>query len=122
MSQILSIGFDKALSQVRNAALAGAGYAVDAARSGEEAQAFIIANWYDAVVIGEAVPDGTRAQLAQRIKRANPRIIVVMMYQAAIAHTELADAVLSSGDPTHLLDALSMLLRDREQRQRKVAR
>jgi CheY-like chemotaxis protein len=67
------VGFSLAL------ALAGAGYSVDVASSGEEALERFRADIYDVVVTDFLMPGMTGLELAERLKAGNPSIRVILL-------------------------------------------
>jgi len=67
---------------------------------------------YSCVVIGPAVPEKARNQLASIAKISNPKAVVIMLYNGSIRHAELADAVLNAATVEHhLAETIVHLLR-----------
>lgn len=65
---------------------------------------------YDALVLGQQVDEAERNELARKMRRANPDLLIVMLYDGSIRSTELADAILNvRGEAADLVQTLTFL-------------
>ena len=110
MTKVLSVDLEPARLEARNLAMARVGYQVDAADTREKALALSREHAYAAAVFGHTVPADLRNSLAVNLKAANRKVKIIMLYQGSIGNAEIADALLSVGDPDRILDALALLL------------
>jgi DNA-binding response OmpR family regulator len=94
-ARVLSVGYLVEQLQDRNQRLRKAGFTVDSTSDSDRAFALASANHYDCTVLGLAVPESVRNDIAAAVREKNPAAIVVMLYWGSIQNAELADAVLS---------------------------
>ncbi len=111
--RILSIGNDLTVFDTRNRVLEFAGFDVVGCFNDEGTLDRLRSELFEAVVIGHSVPDGIRLRLVRGIKRARPRIPVVVVQEAGESGQDLieADAVCDSLDnPEVLIKTVSRLI------------
>ena len=94
--KILSVGFLMEPLVRRSVALSREGFTVATISNAAKAARCLRETQYDALVLGPAIPEPLRNDLALAAKRRNPYIGVVMLYTGSIDNAEQADAVLNA--------------------------
>ena len=111
--RILSIGYDTLVFDTRNRILEFAGFEVVGCFRGNGALDRFRSESFEAVVIGHSVPGSMRLRLVRELKRAKPRIPVLVIQEAGESGQDLieADAVCDSLDhPDVLIKTVSRLM------------
>ncbi|MBB3359379.1 MULTISPECIES: response regulator transcription factor [unclassified Novosphingobium] len=116
--RILLVEDDAPLARALAACLAGAGLTVDHAASSEEAELYLAANTYAALVLDRGLPDGDGLALLARLRRAGHGLAVVVLtargeVQARIAGLDAGadDYMAKPFSPDELLARLRAVLR-----------
>jgi DNA-binding NtrC family response regulator len=91
---LLNIGVDRRYLARRREILASAGFTVRDAVTAEEALAGAQSSAVSIAIFGHRVPATDRVKISEALKRINPRIRLVVMYDHSISRTESADAIL----------------------------
>jgi CheY-like chemotaxis protein len=110
---VLCIDDAEVALRVRELLLAGAGYAVLTASSGEEGLELFRQNPVDVVIADHFLSDKSGAEIAFEMKEMKPQvpILIVSASTEPPAGLEFADGFLSKGDgPDALLDRIAQLL------------
>jgi DNA-binding response OmpR family regulator len=108
---LLSVGYDRALLNIRNRLLRGAGFDVISAPSVEDALHAVENKVPQVVILGHRIPPMHRNQITEALKRVNSSVRILMLYDRAISGAELADAILNvAGDPHDLVQTVEYLL------------
>src|SRR5579862_5705016 len=110
---ILCIDDAEVALRVRKLLLAGAGYAVLTASSGEEGLELFKQNPVDMVIADHFLSDKSGAEIAFEMKEIKPQVPILIVSAATEAPPglEFADGFLSKGDgPDALLDRIVQLL------------
>ena len=94
MRNVLLIGTLPKLLQQRKRAFEASGYRVCIADDVSDAVKIIDEDRCDVVVIGVAIGENDRTQLARTLKRKCPTVKIVCLYLGGIRNAESADAVL----------------------------
>jgi hypothetical protein len=91
--------------------LRAAGYRFLAALTADDALRCLEESGADVVIVGKDLTRAQRVQVEEAIRRLPHRPRVVLLYDASIAQTEQADAVLSvHSEPQHLVQTIRYLL------------
>lgn len=115
--KVLCFGKSKERVTARCEALERAGHSSRWAMDLEAANAAAAQDRFDALVLGQQVPEEDRNQVARELRARNPQLIIVMLYAGSIRSTELADAILNvDGDINDLVQTLAFLEKRRAQR------
>lgn len=93
-SILLNIGIDRQYLARRREILASAGFDVRDAMTGEEALAVAKGSGVSIAIFGHRVAARDRLEISEALKRSNPRIRLVVMYDHSVSRTESADAIL----------------------------
>lgn len=107
--QILSFGYGMKLLGEREQLLKDHGYDVVSISTLADARAEIKKHGqsFFALVVGHAVPDRERLDLARRYRRLNPSGNIVYFYRGRIRYADDATAVLNANySPSNLLEAI----------------
>jgi DNA-binding NtrC family response regulator len=108
---IVYVAGDSDESKFHAAALRSAGYKLQTARTAEEALWKLGQGTSDVVIIGHELSLAERQRTEEGIRKLRPRPRVVLLYDARIAQTEQADAVLNvNSEPQHLVQTIRYLL------------
>lgn len=110
---ILCIDDAEVALRVRKLLLAGAGYAVLTAPSGEEGLELFKQNSVDMVIADHFLSDKSGAEIASEMKELKPQVPILIVSAAAEPPPglEFVDGFLSKGDgPDALLDRIAQLL------------
>jgi DNA-binding NtrC family response regulator len=114
---LLNIGIDRVELRRRRQILTSAGFKVIDATSAEEALHLTQKTNVRVAIFGHRIPAGQRLEISNVLKRQNPGLRIVVMYEASAQKTELADAVLQiSLPPADLVHSIEYLLADRSGR------
>lgn len=106
--RILSISSNPGLLLARNDMLAVAGYSVSSPRHPEDAGLLFSTEKFDAVLIGDSVPERRRARIIADLRAVHAATPILYVY-ANVDHAEepAADECVDvTGDPERLLNAL----------------
>jgi DNA-binding NtrC family response regulator len=91
---LLNIGIDSRYLARRREILAGAGFNVLDALSVKDALAIAKDHPVSVAIFGHRIAAADRLQISDELKRKNPKIRLVVMYDHSVSRTESADAVL----------------------------
>lgn len=113
MARVLLVGYLIDLLRERQAAFCAEGFTVTAASSVGQALRECEHSLFDALVLGHAVPERERNQIARAAKEQNRATKLLMLYLASIRNAELADALLhTTVRPEEICRTVSYLLSD----------
>lgn len=108
---LLNIGIDEQYLLRRHQILCGAGFDVIDATSVEEALTIASHSGIRVAIFGHRVPAIDRLTISDGLKRTNPGIRLVVMYNNSVSRTESADAVLRVDvSPDDLIHTVQYLL------------
>lgn len=111
---LLNIGVDVAQVRRRHQILTDAGFKVLDAESVERALKLATSPDVQVAIFGHRISARERLQISTALKRRNPAIRIVVMYETSVQKTELADAVLQIHLPAaDLVHSIEYLLNHR---------
>jgi hypothetical protein len=109
--RILSVAYQYAVLDYRNAILQQSGFTVSAAGTLEDAERFLASSTFEAAVLGHGIPRGDRVELAGLIRFKKIPLIVLHKHDSDFDIT--ADVHMnSSGGPQQLASRLHQLFED----------
>jgi DNA-binding NtrC family response regulator len=94
VAKILSFGIDQEFLQLRARALSAAGLKVSSVSQKDEALRLAKLVSPDLVIFGHKVPESLRTSLSRSMKKINPAVRLIYIYDGSTQGTEMADAVL----------------------------
>ncbi len=112
MNRVLSVGSDISRLRMRQKALARAGF-TSVSCSVEGALAELRGSDIDAVILDPTLTEEQRNRIAAAVKQRRPGAKIVMLYDGSITNAELGDAIIGTGHPERLVEALQGLLGER---------
>ncbi len=108
--RVLCFGKTQSRLRQRCEVVGNAGHSADSASYFDEAIALASENVYDALIVGQSVPESERTELAQMMKLRNSKLLVIFLYENSIRGAEIADAVLNGlGDVNDIVRTLHFL-------------
>lgn len=111
---LLNIGVDGAQLRRRRQILVDAGFKVLDADTVERAVKLAGISDIRVAIFGHRISSRERLEASNALKRSNPAILIVVMYETSVNKTELADAVLQINlPPADLVHSIEYLLSDR---------
>jgi DNA-binding NtrC family response regulator len=120
--RIFSFGYRLDRLVKRSERLREAGYTVDMTSEFSQVEFLVKRNSYAAAVLGAAIPEQLRSQIARTMLARNPECVIVMLYEGSIRNAELADAVLNYDTAEqNLPETIRHLLSQRGQKQAQKA-
>jgi DNA-binding response OmpR family regulator len=108
--QVLSIGYDRVLVNLRALVLQQAGYAVISAIGNENAMILARTEKFELVIVGHSSPVSQRQAMVKWLKDKFPGIPVIALCMAPGERIALADAVSGVESPTEWLEAIAIKL------------
>jgi DNA-binding NtrC family response regulator len=111
---ILTISRDQPLQSTRTIILEHAGYSVSAALNDEDAIDFVKApNNLSLVLICHSVPEASRVSLVTKMKKLNPKLPILMLYNGYDPTLAKVDGSLHSLEtPEAMLDMIGFMTRN----------
>lgn len=107
---VLNVGLDQEWLLRRQHILGDAGFDVYNASSFDEARQVSRGREFRVVIFGHLIPVAERLRIFEVMKKANPRVRQVVMYDHSATKTESADAILRinvrAGDLVHTVEYL----------------
>jgi DNA-binding response OmpR family regulator len=110
VAQVLSIGYDRMLVNLRTLVLQQAGYAVISAIGNENAMILACAEKFELVIVGHSAPVSERKAMVKWLKDKFPGIPVVALCMSPGERIDLADAVSGVESPSEWLEAIALKL------------
>jgi DNA-binding NtrC family response regulator len=110
VAKILSFGIAKDHLDRRAKLLASHGLIVSSVTQKDEALRLAEMIVPEIVIFGHKVPSGLRASLSRHLKKVNPGVQMIYMYEGGTEGTELADAILNvESEPEVLVETIHYL-------------
>jgi DNA-binding NarL/FixJ family response regulator len=108
--QVLSIGYDRVLVNLRGLVPQQAGYEVISAIGNEHAMILARALKFDLAIVGHSAPVPERQAMVEWLKQEFPEVPVIALCMTPGEKIESADAVSGVESPTEWLEAIALKL------------